>query len=199
MKLAETILAAYARAGASSAAARRAVRDILPYMLTGIIIAVACDRNITKRFPPPRRKIHNSVIKRSQLKSKIYTDMRIKRILVIAAAAALALAPGALFCPAAGLGLSVAVNKLVTPNGDGYNDKFIFKCYNPGYAAIDARIYTVSGRQIATMQLEGIGTSDYYYTYDWDPNSGGRWPGGVYLYQIWIGTKVYKGTVVVIR
>jgi hypothetical protein len=92
-----------------------------------------------------------------------------------------------------------AVNRLVTPNGDGYNDTFVFNCYNPRDSAVDAKIYDLSGRVIATMQLKISGGTDFIYVYEWDPNSGGHWPGGVYLYRIRVEQKVYKGTVVVIR
>ncbi len=111
----------------------------------------------------------------------------------------LALTPAAAFCAASALGQSIAMNRLVTPNGDGRNDTFIFRCYNPRDAAVDARIYDLSGREIAAMKLKSAGTSDYFYNYEWDPNSGGRKEGGVYVYQVAVETKVYKGTVIVIR
>jgi hypothetical protein len=119
--------------------------------------------------------------------------------LIFAAAAALMLAPGAPVSAGAAAGKSFAVNRMVTPNGDGYNDRFFFKCYNPRDAAVDARIYDLSGREQAVMKLVSSGTADFYYTFEWDPNSGGRWPGGVYVYQIRLEKKVYKGTVVIIR
>ena len=112
---------------------------------------------------------------------------------------ALALAPAAAFCSASGLGRSLAMNRLVTPNGDGRNDTFIFRCYNPRDSAIEAKVYDLSGREIATMRLKSTGTTDFFYNYEWDPNSNGRKEGGVYVYQISLETKVYKGTVIVIR
>lgn len=124
--------------------------------------------------------------------------MRTARTLLLSAAALL-LAPLALVCAPSKLGQSVAVNKLVTPNHDGFNDTFVFRCYNPRDAAIDARIYDVSGREAGSMRLKSVGVSDFYYTYEWDPNSGGRAPGGVYIYQIAVEKNVYKGTIVVIR
>ncbi len=126
--------------------------------------------------------------------------------LLLLAAAALLSAPSAPLYSSSELGRSIAINKLVTPNGDHRNDFFIFRCYNPRDAAIDARIYDLAGREVATMTLKqrwhGVvidNISGEYYDLTWDPNRGGRKPGGVYIYQIRIETSVLKGTVTVIR
>lgn len=121
-----------------------------------------------------------------------------KKSVVINFIAALALSPAAAFCAAA-LGQSVALNKLVTPNGDGRNDTFIFRCHNPRDSAVEAKIFDISGREIAVMRIKSIGTTDYFYNYEWDPNTGGRKEGGIYVYQIRMETNVYKGTIIVIR
>jgi len=121
--------------------------------------------------------------------------------------AALALAPAAAFCSASALGRSVALNRLVTPNGDGWNDYFIFRCYNPRDAAVDAKIYDLAGREVAQMSLRQRSTgtpptessSGEFYDLMWNPNKGEKVPGGVYVYQVRMEEKVYKGTVVIIR
>jgi len=126
------------------------------------------------------------------------------------ATAALAglLLPAAAFCAAASLGQSIAMNRLVTPNGDGKNDFFIFRCYNPSDDAVEGKIFDLAGREVAKMTLKGRyhaatnsedDVSGEYYDMKWDPNAGGRRPGGVYIYQVTVKTKVYKGTIVVIR
>lgn len=114
-------------------------------------------------------------------------------------AAALLLAPVAAICSSSGLGESRVLNRLVTPNGDNRNDTFVFRCYNPRDAAVEAKIYDLAGREIAIMRLKSIGTTDYFYNYEWNPNSGGHHPGGVYIYQVRVETKVYKGTITIIR
>lgn len=116
-----------------------------------------------------------------------------------ALAAALLLAPAAAFCSASALGLSYPMNRLVTPNGDGRNDAFVFRCHNPRDAGVDAKVFDLSGREVAIMRLKRVGTSDFYYDYEWDPNSGGRAPGGTYVYQVSVEKKVYKGTLIVVR
>jgi hypothetical protein len=105
--------------------------------------------------------------------------------------------------------MSLPVTRLVTPNGDHKNDTFIFRCYNPSDAAVDGKIYSMSGAEVASMRLrqrsEGLSpnivqsATGIYYDLEWDPNSGEKKAGGVYLYQVRMGTAVYKGTVAVIR
>ncbi|MDA8131769.1 MAG: gliding motility-associated C-terminal domain-containing protein [Elusimicrobia bacterium] len=124
--------------------------------------------------------------------------------------AAAALAPASAFAAASALGESKAMSRLVTPNGDGRNDTFIFRCHNPRDSAIEARIYDLHGGEVGKMRLRQRSNgsdpfagrddaSGIYYDLEWDPNSGAKVPGGVYMYQITVETKVYKGTVVVIR
>ena len=128
--------------------------------------------------------------------------------IVMFTAVALSLAPMAALCSPVQLGQSLALNKLITPNHDGHNDSFIFRCYNPRDAAVSAKIYDLLGREIAAMRLKqrsnGIppvtdNASGIYYDFEWDPNSGVYCPGGVYLYQIVFDNKTYTGTIVVIR
>jgi hypothetical protein len=130
------------------------------------------------------------------------------RALALSLAAAALLAPIRAASSPSALGQSVAMTRMVTPNGDGRNDIFIFRCYNPRDAAIEAKIFDVSGREVANMRLKQRSgalptnvdnTSGAYYDLEWNPNSGGRSPGGVYIYQVRVETKVYKGTITIIR
>lgn len=123
--------------------------------------------------------------------------------------AALALAPAAAFSAASSLGQSVAVNRLITPNGDNRNDTFVFRCYNPSDLAVEGKIYSMAGSEIASMRLkqrsDGLSpavtasATGIYYDLEWDPNAGAKKPGGIYLYQVRAGNSVYKGTIAVIR
>lgn len=99
------------------------------------------------------------------------------------------------------LGNSAALNRTVTPNSDKKNDTFIFKCYNPRDFHITASIYGLRGERLASMRLKAIvfETPRLYYYLEWDPNSGGRAPGGIYIYEVIVNDKTYKGLVVVVR
>lgn len=121
--------------------------------------------------------------------------------------AALALAPAAAFCAASSLGMSYPLARLITPNHDLKNDVFIFRCFNPSDLSVEGKIYNMAGSEVAAMRLKqrstgippAFSSSGEYYDLEWDPNSGGRKPGGVYLYQVRAGNSVYKGTIAVIR
>ncbi len=121
--------------------------------------------------------------------------------------AALALLPAAAFCAASALGRSSAVNRLVTPNGDKKNDTFVFRCHNPRDSSVDGRVYDLSGREISSMTLKqryseataSASPTGEFYDLEWNPNAGGHKPGGVYIYQVRLESKVFKGTLVVIR
>lgn len=118
--------------------------------------------------------------------------------------AAISLAAVLLFAPvllaAVAVGSSRALNRLVTPGlVDGHNDTFVFQCHNPSELLVKGEIFDLRGRKVADMTLHSISLTDSYYNMEWDPNSGMRAPGGVYIYQIRFGETLLKGTVVVIR
>jgi gliding motility-associated-like protein len=86
-------------------------------------------------------------------------------------------------------------NKVITPNGDGRNDKAVFMLDNPHDAGFSGRIFDKNGAFIADM-TRGILAN----TLQWDATSRGRVvPGGVYVYQITGENKVFSGTLIVIR
>lgn len=86
-------------------------------------------------------------------------------------------------------------NKVITPNGDGRNDKAVFLFDNPRDAAFSGRIYDRQGGFIADMSAGVLAN-----TLQWDARGGGRVvPGGVYIYQIRGEGKVFSGTLLVVR
>jgi len=113
--------------------------------------------------------------------------------------AALLLAPAAAFCAPYPNGRSQALNRFVTPNGDGKNDTFIFRCYNPRYSGVTGKIYDLAGRVAGTMRVKSSNNADYFDLLEWVPDSGGKKRGGIYIYRIRIEATVYKGTIVLIR
>lgn len=86
-------------------------------------------------------------------------------------------------------------NKVITPNGDGRNDKAVFLFDNPRDTSFSGRIYDRQGGFIADMSPGVLAN-----TLQWDGKGGGRVvPGGVYIYQIRGEGKVFSGTLLVVR
>lgn len=86
-------------------------------------------------------------------------------------------------------------NKVITPNGDGRNDKAVFLFDNPRDAAFSGRIYDRRGGFVADLAPGVLANS-----LQWDARGGGRVvPGGVYIYQIKGEGKVFSGTLLVVR
>ncbi len=91
--------------------------------------------------------------------------------------------------------MSQLSNKVLTPNGDGRNDKAVFLLDNPHDASFSGRIFDRSGAFVADM-IPGVLAN----TLQWDGTGNGRVvPGGVYVYQIRGESKVFSGTLIVIR
>jgi len=86
-------------------------------------------------------------------------------------------------------------NKVLTPNGDGRNDKTTFLFDNPRDASFTGKIYDRQGAYIADM-VPGVLANSL----QWDARGGGNVvPGGVYVYQIRGEGKVFSGTLLVVR
>ena len=99
-------------------------------------------------------------------------------------------APGQ--APAASFRYEGATNRLITPNGDGRNDSATFRFANPRAAAGSLRIYTLRGREVATVS---IGATDSTAT--WAPPSST--PSGVYVFVIRLDDGAYSGAVAVVK
>lgn len=86
-------------------------------------------------------------------------------------------------------------NKVITPNGDGRNDKAVFLFDNPRDASFSGRIFDRQGGFVAEM-VPGLLAN----TLQWDARGSGRVvPGGVYIYQIRGEGKGFSGTLLVVR
>lgn len=95
--------------------------------------------------------------------------------------------------------------RVVTPNGDGINDR-LFICFdNFSDSGVSGRIYTLLGADVASMSwirspLPGCapGTIAQYATWD-GRTTEGTVRGGLYVYRIEAESRRYSGTVLVVR
>lgn len=86
-------------------------------------------------------------------------------------------------------------NRMITPNGDGFNDSVSFRFSNPRDSSGTIRIYDLRGRQMRTLP---IGVGDVFKS--WDARADGRIvDGGVYVYVLSVERRTFSGAVLVIR
>ena len=87
--------------------------------------------------------------------------------------------------------------RIITPNGDGWNDKAIFQFDNPQLLPLSGKIFDLTGRSVASLAAGPNPDS----TLVWDgKDSGGRVvPAGIYLYSVTTQGATLTGTVVVAR
>ena len=102
------------------------------------------------------------------------------------------------------------LSRVITPNGDGINDKAFFCFDNFALSDVSGTIYTLLGAQVASLQpplnassfpnngcLQFHGNKEQFST--WDPLSQGQVHSGVYVYQVRSEGKAYSGTILVVR
>jgi len=96
--------------------------------------------------------------------------------------------------------LNGPIPKIITPNGDGYNDFCEFFYDNPGNYAPTGKIFDITGAFVANMK-RGPVDSGSSGSLRWDglDSSGRIVSSGIYIWQIEVGGKVYNGTIVVAR
>ena len=86
--------------------------------------------------------------------------------------------------------------RIITPNGDGLNDRVYFVLENPNNATVTGEIFDKDGRSVATLPdpslTGGIGTT---MVWDGRDRDGNVVPGGVYIYRIEGEGRKFTGTV----
>lgn len=131
---------------------------------------------------------------------------KIIKVVVVAAAAGLSLA---LAYAQLSFRWDGPLGRVITPNGDGRNDKAIFCFDNPADSDVSGSIYTMLGSQVANLQPRqtAVGSScpagnaalPKPQMMMWDPRSQGQVTSGVYVYQVRSEGKAFSGTIVVVR
>src|SRR5262249_45747793 len=97
---------------------------------------------------------------------------------------------------APGVTLTRVYPRIITPNGDGWNDKVVFQFDNPQQLPLSGKVFDITGAHVADLGTGPIPDS----TLQWDGKdaSGRVVPAGIYLYEI-SGATTMTGTVVVAR
>jgi hypothetical protein len=87
--------------------------------------------------------------------------------------------------------------RIITPNGDGWNDKVVFQFDNPELLPLSGHMYDITGTKVA--DLKAGPQPDSTLIWDGKDSSGRVVPAGIYLYQIESAGSKMTGTVVVAR
>lgn len=130
------------------------------------------------------------------------------RRMILAAAAALAAA--LLSAQTGGFRWDGPISRVITPNGDGLNDKAFFCFNNFADSDVSGTIYSLIGAQVANLQprrnVASFGANppqcppgSKEQVVIWDPLTQGMVQSGVYVYQVRAEGKSFSGTVVVVR
>ena len=82
-------------------------------------------------------------------------------------------------------------SRFVTPNGDGKNDRAVFRYSNPRDSGGMVRIFDVHGRQVERLDIAPGSTSA-----EWDPRGVSS---GVYLFVVTVDNVNNSGALVVVR
>jgi len=95
------------------------------------------------------------------------------------------------------LTLTRVAPRIITPNGDGFNDKARFEFDNPELLPVSGTVYDLRGARVADLR----GGTDPTTVLLWDGKDvdGRAVAGGIYIYQIEFQGKTATGTVIVAR
>lgn len=88
--------------------------------------------------------------------------------------------------------------RIITPNGDGWNDLFWVFYENPMDSEVHGKIYDIDGAEVTDM-VHKSGAEEYSLCWDGTDGSKRVVPAGVYIYQITAEGSVYNGTIIVAR
>jgi len=95
------------------------------------------------------------------------------------------------------LTLTAVYPRILTPNGDGFNDKATFHFDNPELLPVSGTVFDLSGSRVAELS-PGTDPSTLLL-WDGKDSTGQKVAGGIYIYEIDYQGKHATGTVVVAR
>lgn len=96
-----------------------------------------------------------------------------------------------------GVTLTGVMPRIITPNGDGANDKVRFTFDNPEMLPVGGVVYDINGARVASLRPGSEPTE--VLLWDGKDDSGQTVPGGIYVYQLDFKGKYASGTVAVAR
>ncbi len=96
-----------------------------------------------------------------------------------------------------GVTMTKVYPKIISPNGDGWNDKAVFEFDNPQLLPLSGKVYDITGAFVADMAFGRV--PDSTLVWDGKDSAGSTVPGGIYVYQVDTGNGATTGTVVVAR
>jgi len=88
---------------------------------------------------------------------------------------------------------------LLTPNGDGFNDRVYMVFENPGNASLHGDIYDLFGRHVASLAPPASMGGETTLVWNGKTNDGTTIPSGLYVYRIEGDIKTITGTIAVAR
>lgn len=136
------------------------------------------------------------------------------RTCTVALAAALALfGAGAAIAQSSMVVFHGPLARVITPNGDGLNDRAFFCFENPQDSEISGKIYTLAGSEVGSMgprtdRVNAVGGAGSACPpaivkaqfVSWDgTGKGSRVDSGIYVYRIEVEQETFTGTLLVVR
>jgi hypothetical protein len=95
------------------------------------------------------------------------------------------------------LTLTRVAPRIITPHGDGFNDKARLEFDNPEQLPVTGTVYDLNGARVADLKPGPDPTA--VLLWDGKDGDGQTVAGGIYIYQIVFEGKTATGTVVVAR
>lgn len=86
-------------------------------------------------------------------------------------------------------------NRVITPNGDTFNDSVTFRFANPRDSSGSIRIYDLRGRELRSLPISVGDTTEV-----WDARANGQIVNaGLYIYVLSVEQRTYSGALLVVR
>ena len=89
--------------------------------------------------------------------------------------------------------------RVISPNGDGVNDRVFFLFENPSQAQASGSIYDALSSRVSDLKTTDLFGGDTVLYWDGTDTAGAVVTGGYYIYKLDVGDRSFSGTVAVAR